>query len=152
MRNIWYGIQNIIAGFPIIWKDRDWDSWYIYKILGFKLRRMEKLFRKYGHAMESEAIADQIKEVSDALGRLIEDDYCSEMHNAICERWGELEFVDSDKKGYSTIKAAKVNTEEDEIEYTADIRACMKAEEEAINNDLSLVFDTMRDNIRSWWD
>ena len=152
MRQIWYGIKNIIAWFPIIWRDRDWDSWYIYEMLNFKLKRMEKNIRTYGYAVESEAIADQIKEVSDGLERLVEDDYCADLHSAICRRWGELEIIDSDKEGYSTIKAAKVKTEEEEIAYTADVRACMKAEEEAINKDLSLVFDGMRDNIRSWWD
>ena len=152
MRQIWRSIKNIIAWFPIIWRDRDWDSWYIYEILGFKLRRMEKNIREYGHAMESENIADQIKEVVVGLDRLIEDDYCADLHSAIREKWGELEFVDIGEKGYTTLKATKVKTKEDEESYSVAIRECMKAEEKTIQDDLELVFDTMRDNIRGWWD
>ena len=152
MRKIWYGIKNIIAWFPIIWRDRDWDYVYIYEILGFKLKRTEQNIRKYGHAMESEAIADQIREVSTALERLIEDDYCADLHSAIHKKWGEMEFADSDKEGYSVFKFANVNTDEDRVAHAADITACMKEEEEAIQKDLALVFDTMRDNIRGWWD
>ena len=152
MRSIWQGIKNIIAWFPIIWRDRDWDSWYIYEILNFKLKRMEQNIRKYGHAVESESIADQIKEVIVGLDRLVEDDYCADLHSAIREKWGEMEFVDSEKEGYSTLKATKVKTKEDEESYSTAIRECVKLEEKAIQEDLALVFDTMRDNIRSWWD
>ena len=152
MKQIWHGIKNIISWFPIIWRDRDWDHWYIYEILGFKLKRMEKLFRKYGHAEESEAIADQIKEVSVALERLIEDDYCADLHSAIRERWGELEFVDIGEDGYSTLKATKVHTKEDEVAHDEDLRKCFFTEEKEISKDLAFVFETMRDNIRGWWD
>ena len=152
MRQIWYGITNIIAWFPIIWRDRDWDHWYVYEILCFKLKRMEKLFRKYGHAVESESIADQIKEVIVGLDRLVEDDYCTDLYSTIRKRWGELEFAETGKDGYSTLKATKVKTKEDEESYSTAIRECVKLEEKAIQEDLALVFDTMRDNIRSWWD
>ena len=152
MRNIWYGIKNIIAWFPIIWRDRDWDSWYIYEILNFKLGRMEKTIRKYGHAVESEAIADQIAMVVAGLDRLIEDDYCADMHLFVREQWGDLEFTGTGKDGYTTIRASKVKTEEDKEAYSKDINACFIEEEKAITADLALVFDTMRDNIRSWWD
>jgi hypothetical protein len=33
------GIRNLIVWFPVIWKDRNWDSDYIYKILQFKLEQ-----------------------------------------------------------------------------------------------------------------
>ncbi len=45
-RSIKYGIKNLITWFPIIWKDRDWDHWYLYKILRFKLIQMENLQRE----------------------------------------------------------------------------------------------------------
>ena len=45
IRNIRYGIKNIIDYFPIVWRDRDWDSAYIVDFISKKLQRMLK--RKY---------------------------------------------------------------------------------------------------------
>jgi hypothetical protein len=33
------GVKNLWQWFPVIWKDRDWDSYYIYEILRFKLEK-----------------------------------------------------------------------------------------------------------------
>ena len=36
------GVKNIIYWFPIIWKDRNWDSGYIFDILKHKLKAQAK--------------------------------------------------------------------------------------------------------------
>lgn len=36
------GVKNIIYWFPIIWKDRNWDSHYIFEILMHKLKAQSK--------------------------------------------------------------------------------------------------------------
>ena len=36
------GIKNLIHWFPIIWKDRNWDSHYIFEILKYKLESQAK--------------------------------------------------------------------------------------------------------------
>jgi hypothetical protein len=35
-------IQNLMRWFPIIWRDRDWDDWYIFTILETKLKHQAK--------------------------------------------------------------------------------------------------------------
>lgn len=42
IRGIYRSIRNLIKWFPIIWKDRDWDSHYIFEILKFKLQNQAK--------------------------------------------------------------------------------------------------------------
>lgn len=37
-----YGVSNLIKWFPIVWKDRNWDHYYIDAILHFKLRNAYK--------------------------------------------------------------------------------------------------------------
>lgn len=39
-------INNLIVWLPIIWKDRNWDQWYIYTILETKLRNQAKYISK----------------------------------------------------------------------------------------------------------
>lgn len=36
------GVKNLIRWFPIIWKDRDWDDYFIFKILKFKIENQAK--------------------------------------------------------------------------------------------------------------
>jgi len=36
------GIKNLIYWFPIIWRDRNWDSHYIFEILKHKLKAQSK--------------------------------------------------------------------------------------------------------------
>lgn len=38
-KNFIQGVKNLWKWLPTIWKDRDWDSTYIYKILQFKLEQ-----------------------------------------------------------------------------------------------------------------
>ena len=41
-KTIWIGIKNLWKWFPIIWKDRDWDYYYIFQVLKFKLEKQAK--------------------------------------------------------------------------------------------------------------
>jgi hypothetical protein len=36
------GIKNLYKWFPVIWKDRDWDSHYIFEVLKFKIIKQSK--------------------------------------------------------------------------------------------------------------
>jgi hypothetical protein len=37
-----YGVKNLYKWFWIIWKDRDWDHYYIFQVLKFKLEKQAK--------------------------------------------------------------------------------------------------------------
>lgn len=41
-RNIKEGIKNIFRWMPIVWKDRDWDTHYIWEVFKFKLKNQAK--------------------------------------------------------------------------------------------------------------
>lgn len=42
IKQFFRNIQNVIRWFPIIWKDRDWDDYYIWIILETKLKHQAK--------------------------------------------------------------------------------------------------------------
>ena len=44
--NIYKGIKNLIKWAPIIWKDRDWDYSFTFKILKFKIENIKQLFEE----------------------------------------------------------------------------------------------------------
>lgn len=72
--NIYYGIQNLIAYFPVIWKDRDWDGNYLLELLEKKLSRMEHSIGN-GPFVNSKKDGINIKKTRLAVKRLIDDNY-----------------------------------------------------------------------------
>lgn len=69
-------IRNLKDWLPVILKDEQWDYNFTFQILHRKLELKEKFFRSNKtHIADWEEAADEIKEVKDALSRLIEDDY-----------------------------------------------------------------------------
>lgn len=73
-RNISNGISNLIAWFPIIWHDRDWDWEFLNDMLIFKLSRMEQAFLSgEAYSMNAVKMAEQMAEVIDNLKELPEN-------------------------------------------------------------------------------
>jgi hypothetical protein len=59
-------IKNLIKWFPIIWRDRDWDSVYIEEMLLFKLNNMYKRF-SYPNSIYSNCESEHAKNALKAL-------------------------------------------------------------------------------------
>ncbi len=72
---ILYGIENLIAYFKLIWKDRDWDHYYLFKLIEFKLNRMAKLQADYGISVDHYRYAAELTEAANCLYRVRKDDY-----------------------------------------------------------------------------
>lgn len=63
-------VCGTIAYAFFIWKSncyRDWDWEYLYMLIEFKLKRMEKLIRTEGVCMDREEKANEIQEALDIL-------------------------------------------------------------------------------------
>jgi hypothetical protein len=54
-------IRKILRWIPILWRDRDWDYYYVYEILKQKLIDTEAYIRKDGLHVFNEHDADSIK-------------------------------------------------------------------------------------------
>lgn len=75
MKRLARKLGKMIAWFPVIWNDHDWDHDYLYRIIAFKLGRMENAIRNGGISSQSEATADRIRTARLAIERLIADEY-----------------------------------------------------------------------------
>jgi len=51
VKQFFRNINNLIRWFPIIWKDRDWDHYYILEIFKHKLIFMSKNIRNGSHTL-----------------------------------------------------------------------------------------------------
>ena len=151
LRNIKYGVRNLIKWFPVIYRDRDWDHTFLMEIMKRKMDNMQKYLRKYGHHVNAEKDADDIKKCVILLDRLIKDEYHENISKKYYEKWGELEFKESNS-GFSTLEHTKVKTDEDKYQCTKESRILHEKEDNLRNQDLELLFNTMRRKILGWWD
>ena len=154
--NIKYGIENLIRWFPVIWKDRDWDQYYIYVILRQKLKYMEKLHDSdKSHLMSAEQTAKEIKICFDLLDRLVKDEYDESAFKRYYEKWGRSKFdwipVNDE---YSSLKVTNENvkTEKDKKQETKEFRRACHHEGNMRKQDIEYLFKYITKHIEGWWD
>jgi hypothetical protein len=146
--NIKYGIKNLFTYFVIIWKDRDFDSYYIFILLRKKLEIMAKMFERRDRYEGVEKDVKRMKFCIKCLDRLIEDDYFS---SELEKKWGEYKFIadDSDNILFSR---EKIKTKEDQIQYDKEFREFVERASNYKERDLKLLFRVLEKYIEYWWD
>jgi hypothetical protein len=143
------GLKNLIVWFPVIWRDRSWDHYYIYAILHKKLLLQEKAIRN-GIALYSDKTADDIKLCVLLLARLKKDEYHTHAFKQYYDRWGELKM---NLRGQClNIYSEKVNTEKGKELERKDFRRAGNKEHQLRMQDVDLLFKTMNKHIEKWWD
>ena len=73
--NFIYGLKNLIRWLPYIWEDRDWDWIYLARLMRFKIVEMACHFDEYGHHVDSDKCAKQMRICSELLRRMEEQPY-----------------------------------------------------------------------------
>jgi len=156
-RSIKLGVPNLIKWAPVIWKDRDWDHFFLYIILQFKLKQMEKLQREHGVSVSRDKIADQIRTCVLLLERLIKDPYLTMGLKPHEEKWGDSDLnFDKipDRPGFSTavFTVEKAITPEEIIQENKERMSLYKHSDKLKQNDLDMLFKNMRKYVEGWWD
>lgn len=100
-RNLVTGIRNLIKWAPIIYRDRNWDHWFIYEMLKTKLQHQADYFLKHGHLENSVKYAEQmlkcIEMINVVQNEKIIDDYLFSIDpygNEEELNWNKLKEID----------------------------------------------------------
>ena len=167
-------VKNIIRWLPVLWKDRDFDAWYIYTILQTKLKHQaEYIARNYRHTL-AHRDAQRMMTCVRLMEKIKEDSYdleCMEYHTT------EIVQVANDRGSYSIdFKITEERFQEYFLAYPLDYRRVLKGEgwlninEEGISqterdyriaSNMShnrqrrarkLLFRILEQDIEGWWD
>ena len=171
-----YGVKNLIHWFPIIWKDRNWDSHYIFEIMKHKLSTQADYIG--GRDIHTRAQLDAKRmRLCVKLMKLVQDEFYSseylDYHKTKC--WFEVvpgkegyhswesklleDNFDSYFKKYPLIYKRVLNGEgifslgdHDNVSTTKRQRIAMNIG--YINHDRArkLLFKIMESEIEKWWD
>lgn len=168
------GIANIIYWFPIIWKDRNWDSHYIFEILKHKLKAQANYIGGKDRHTRAQLDAKRMRLCVKLIEKVQEGDYAMEYMGYSKDRhW----FTDcEDRPGSSLWNSETISENYDEYfkKYKLIYKRVMKGEgvftlDGRDDNDLKrviaqniahlnhdrarkLLFKIMQENIEGWWD
>ena len=147
-----YGIKNLIAWFPLIWSDRNWDSSYILKILQFKIKRTANSVERNSHYVGCKIDVQKMRTCIRLIDKINNYDY-------------ELEYQDYCTPGLYTKflnVPYKNNCKEYFEKYPNDYRRVLDKEnlkDSSIalymstnrhQRAMNLLFDFMKHNLQRW--
>ena len=99
------GIKNLIKWFPIIWKDRDYDFVFIYRIFKFKIKKQAKFLKGNSIFVSSKRSHEKMLLVH----KLVEiQEY--ETYSDECLDYFESEYIFSDYIGGKANMGKKLTT------------------------------------------
>lgn len=166
------GIKNIIYWFPIIWKDRNWGSHYIFEIMMHKLKTQSKYIGERDIHTRAKRDAE-VMMTCVRLMKLVQDEFYSSeyMDYHKTKNWFE---PCKDKEGYSTWESKELEENFDDYfaKYPLIYKRVINGEGvfnlEGRENDKQviamniahinhnrtrkLLFKIMEQNIEGWWD
>lgn len=99
LKNILTGLKNLWKWRKVIYKDRDWDSWYIFEILKTKLKFQAEHFIKYGYHESSSVEAKRMLECVDLIDKVQNEYYIEEGIKGLSDlEWSDAMFKEATEK------------------------------------------------------
>jgi hypothetical protein len=168
------GVKNIIYWFPIIWKDRNWDGYYIYEIMKHKLKAQANYIGRRDFHTRAQQDARRMRLCVKLIEACQDEPYSMEYMDYHKDRvW----FTDcEDRPGSSLYNSEEVWENYDEFfkKYPLVYKRVLKGEgpftldgrdESEIKRIIAmniahmnqdrvrkLLFKIMEENIKGWWD
>lgn len=163
------GVKNLIKWFPIVWRDRDWDDYYIFEILKFKITNQADYISK----KDRHTLAQRDAQIMRTCVRLMER-VQSEYYNTEYQDYVESKFEMvpcKDRPGSYEMESVilKENFSDYINKYPNAYRRVMRMKDtpfplrnpETVSMNISkynhdrarrILFTLMERNIEGWWD
>jgi len=147
--NINNGLKNLIEWFPVVWKDRDWDSYYIYKVMIFKIKKQMNSMDKYGMHLYKDRDLKYMRICIALLERIVAENYLHENYWAkkIDERFGEFRII----KGRGFCHERCITDEDKKLEKYWSTKS-YKLADYLLKQDFELFGKIFARQSKNWWD
>ena len=159
------GCKNVIRWSPTIFKDRDWDDWYIYNILQKKIEFQRQEIIYANRHMQVDRDNRDMTIVLNLIERVKEDYYGIEYLD-YSESKFRFEPIDGDDK-YYTMEEDIISENYDNYikKYPSSVRRVLKEKPDLNKKDLcfwvakhneekahDLLHKILKEKMRRWWD
>lgn len=170
LRGFVQGIKNLIRWFPLIWKDKDWDHWFLEEMMIQKLNNMADFFEDPLLARTHDATyrGKQMRIAADLL-RLCQKQYYSDEYfdyysqDFYLDEFGHLQFqeetiydnLDEYFNKYSRVKKGLLNGSiKTKISHIRKdrMRMAMAIADYNHNRARRIAYHILDSQSPSWWD
>jgi hypothetical protein len=179
-KNFIEGVKNLWKWFPVIWKDRDWDSFFIYEVIRVKLNNQAEYIGGKNRHTNAKRDAELMRLTSRLIQRCQDDHYNMEYmdYHESNILWLDVTDVDNIPEKYKDSKRLEIeeiseNFDEYFKKYPRQYKRVMSGEvnrfsrpvEEKDKNLIAmeiahenqdrcrkLVFKIMSNRVEGWWD
>lgn len=157
LRDFKIGIQNLIKWFHVIWKDRDWDHFYILVIFKQKLIHTAAYHRKKQRYEGWEYEVERMELCIKLIDYVTEGYYETKFHNYINQKYGNSTsyFTDiPDMPGYSewNISYENIPSLYTQSEFDNEYKEKSKIARNKQIKAKALLFKVLDKHILHWWD
>jgi len=159
------GIKNIFRWIPTLYKDKDWDEWYILTILQKKIEFQRKEIIYANRHIDVDRDNRDMTIVLNLIERVKEEYYGTE-HLDYEESKFRFEPVDEDRELYSMEQDIISENYDNYLKkYPSSVRIVLKEKPDLNKKDLcyyvakhnekkahNLLFKILKERMRWWWD
>jgi hypothetical protein len=145
------GIQNVWRWFPVVWKDRDWDQYFIYEILKTKLEKQATSIYKHGNHVDAKYDAKRMLLCARLIEMQQEELYEYEWTDPIYDESFE-EYFKKYPRQYKRALAGEFNRNLESIKKHEEDIIAMEIAWENQKRSRKLLFRILEQNITRWWD
>ena len=159
------GIKNIIRWIPTLYKDKDWDDWYILTILQKKIEFQRKEIIYANRHMDVDRDNRDMTIVLNLIERVKEEHYGTEYLD-YSETNFRFEPIEGDRELYSMEQDVISENYDDYLKkYPSSVRIILKEKPDLNKKDLcfyvakhnqekahNLLFKILKERMRWWWD
>ena len=159
------GIKNIFRWMPTLYKDKDWDEWYIFTILQKKIEFQRKEIIYANRHMEVDRDNRDMTIVLNLIERVKEEHYGSEYLD-YSESKFRFELIEGDRDLYSMEEDVISETYDDYLKkYPSSVRKVLKEKSDLNKKDLcfwvakhngekahDLLHRVLKERMKLWWD
>jgi hypothetical protein len=174
------GVKNLWKWFPIIWKDRDWDSFFIYEVIRVKLNNQADYIGGKNRHTRAKRDAELMKLTSRLIQRCQDDHYDMEYmdyhesdilwldvtdEDNIPEKYKDSKRLEIEEisenfdeyfkkypRQYKRVMSGEVNRFSYPIEEKDKKLIAMEIAHENQDRCRKLLFKIMERHIEGWWD
>lgn len=157
-RRVVYGVRNIYAYFPLIWRDCDWDNSPMFLMWELKFRRMAHQHLVHGNHTNHVSVARTLRVCAALCKRIREDDYADVDENTHDKKWGKSKMVtlpldNPDARSVEVRFIRKdVRNDADEKAEREEFRRYIAHADKQRENDLKYLGKLIAGKALHWWD
>lgn len=146
------GIQNVWRWFPVIWKDRDWDQYFIYEILKTKLEKQATHIYHNGNHVDAKYDAKRMLLCARLIEMQQEELYEMEWVDPIYDESLEEYFKKYPRQYKRAISGKFDRLGLEPLKKDQDDLIAMEIAWENQKRSRKLLFKILDQNITRWWD